>query len=219
MKKLLSDTANYPINLKNLDEFPPTLYIEGEILKSDQLAVAIVGTRSPTDYGIKMAHKFSFTLAKRGVTIISGMARGIDSVAHKAALRAGGRTIAVLGSGLDVIYPAENKILFNKIVKSGAVVSEFSPGTKPLPKNFLARNRIISGLSLAVLVVEGTKRSGTFSIAAKAANQNREVFAMPGRVDKPQSYAPHYLIENGAHIAQTPEDILVYLAEQFDTSL
>ena len=164
-----------------------------------------------TNYGQTMARKFSHTLAKKGITIVSGLAYGIDTVAHRAALSVSGRTIAVLGCGLDMVYPKENQGLAKKIEKDGALVSEFPPGTKPLPKNFLVRNRIISGLSLAVVVIEGERRSGTLSTAAHAANQGREVFAVPGRVDSALSGAPLFLIEQGATIARGPEDVLEYL--------
>lgn len=179
--------------------------ILGKILKKDKNAVAIVGTRMPTTKGKKLAHDFAYFLAGNGITIVSGLARGIDTEAHKATLDAGGRTIAVIGSGLDVIYPPENKKLADEISKSGAVVSEFPNGTKPLAKNFLARNRLIAKLSKAVLVIEGKKRSGTLSTASHAANLGVEVFAIPG------SEATDWLIENGASIARRPSDILQYL--------
>lgn len=198
----------YPVNLKAIQNQPKKLFIIGNILKKDSLAVAIVGSRKMTSYGKKMAYKFSFELAKKGVTIVSGLASGIDAIAHKAALDAKGRTIAVLGSGLDIIYPPENKRLANEIVKTGALVSEFPLGTKPRGVNFLVRNRIISGLSMAVLVVEGGRVSGTISTATWAANQGREVFAIPGPIDSEMSEAPNYLIEQGANIAKSPEDIL-----------
>ena len=184
------------------------LYIEGSLAPGDKKAIAIVGTRTPTQYGKNLAAQFSYELSKLGYTIVSGMARGIDTAVHTAALGAGGRTIAVVGNGLDVIYPPENKQLFLRIISQGAVISEFPEGTKPLPKNFLARNRIISGLALGVLIVEGRRRSGTLSTATHAANQGREVFAVPGPVTSRQSEAPLYLIEQGASIAKTPRDII-----------
>ena len=197
-----------PPNLQGLKGAPKKLYIKGEILPEDDLAVAIVGTRHPTQYGIQMARKFATELANEKICIISGLARGIDTVAHEAALKTGGRTIAVLGSGLDVIYPSENIKLANKIIKNGALVSEFPKGTKPLGRNFLARNRIVSGLSLAIIVVEGKEHSGTLSTAAHAANQGREVLAVPGQINCPQSFAPHYLIDNGARIARNVQDVI-----------
>lgn len=195
--------------LKN-SELQTDLYVLGEIKKADENAVAIVGSRKMSEKGKALAYKFSFELASVGFTIISGLARGIDSVAHRAALDAKGRTIAVLGSGLDVIYPPENKDLFNEIINTGhgAVVSEFPAGTKPFPKNFLARNRIISGLSKCVLVIEGARRSGTLSTVTWAANQGREVFVIPG------SEITDYLADNGATIANSPSDIIEYLNNQ-----
>jgi len=174
-------------------------------------AVAIVGTRTPTKYGREIAYKFSFELAKNGITVVSGLARGIDTIAHRAALDAGGRTIAVLGSGVDVIYPPENKNLAKEIAKQGGLISPFSKGTPPIGKNFLIRNELIVKLSKAVLVIEGRKRSGTLSTATHAANLGVEVFAIPGPVNSPLSDAPLYLIEQGARVASSPEDILEYL--------
>lgn len=200
----------YPENLLALpeNERPELLYISGKIKKSDRKAVGIVGSRKTTTYGRKMAEKFARELAENNITIISGLACGIDTVAHTGALRAGGRTIAVMGCGLDIIYPPENKLLAKKIRENGALISEFPLGTKPHAKNFLTRNRIISGLSLVVLVVEGAERSGTLSTAAWAASQGREVFAIPGPINSPLSAAPLFLIENGAQIAKAPKDIL-----------
>ena len=191
----------------------PPLYVEGSILPRDSKAVAIVGSRIPTKYGLKVAYDFAFFLAQNGVTIISGLARGIDTAAHNGALDGNGRTIAVFGSGLDIIYPYENKDLSEKITKFGALVSPFVYGTKPLGVNFLGRNKIIAMLSKVVLIVEGAKRSGTLSTAASAANLGIEVFAIPGPVDSETSYAPNYLIQNGARVAQSPRDILDYINE------
>lgn len=174
-------------------------------------AVAIVGSRTPTKYGHEIAYKFAYTLARNGVTIVSGLARGIDTVAHIAALDAGGETIAVLGSGIDIIYPPENKSLAERITQSGKLISPFPKGTKPIGKNFLIRNEFIAKLSQAVLVVEGRRKSGTISTATHAANLGIEVFAIPGPINSPMSEAPLHLIEQGARIAKTPEDILEYL--------
>jgi DNA processing protein len=172
------------------------------------LKFAIVGTRTPTKYGREMAYKFSFFLAKNGVTIVSGLARGIDTIAHQAALDAGGKTIAVLGSGKDIIYPPENKKLALEIAKHGEVISPFPDGTKPLPGNFLIRNELIVRLSLGVLVIEGRERSGTLSTSTHAANLGVEVFAIPGPINSPQSYLPNYLIKNGATLVTSPEEVL-----------
>jgi DNA processing protein len=192
--------------------------ILGELRPQDAKAVAIVGTRTPTTYGKDTAYRFACELAKNGVTIISGLARGIDTVAHEAALQAGGRTVAVLGSGLNIIYPPENKALARKIVKHGALVSQFAVGTKPLGKNFLLRNELIVRLSLAVVIVEGRQKSGTLSTAGHAANLGIEVFAVPGPINSPMSAAPHYLIEQGARVAKSPEDVLEYVNSLLDIS-
>ena len=199
----------FPGNLlqSNVD-LPERLWVKGKVLKRDSRAVAIVGSRHMSDYGARTARRFATEMARNGVTVVSGMARGIDSVAHQAAIDAGGRTIAVLGCGVDVIYPKEHKKLYELIVNNGAVVSEFPAGAVPLPKNFLQRNRLIAALSKVVLVVEGQRRSGTLSIANHAANLGVDVFAIPGRVDSALSELPNYLIESGAGVARKPQDIL-----------
>ena len=181
------------------------LYIKGNYLESDKNAVAIVGSRITSRRGEKLAYKFAFELAKNNITIISGLALGIDTVAHNACLAAGGRTVAVLAHGLDRIYPAANVGLADEIIKSGCLITKFKEGTTPFAKNFLARNQLIAGLSKAVLVIEGEKRSGSISTANHAANLGIEVFAVPG------SPATDWLIENGANIANSPQDILEYL--------
>ncbi len=181
-------------------------FIKGKIIPTDKNAVAIIGAREMSVRGEKLAYEFSYELAKNGITIVSGLARGIDTIAHTAALEVGGRTIAVIGSGLDVIYPPENKALFQRITKHGAVVSQFKNGIQPLGKNFLARNKLIAKLSQAVLVIEGKRRSGTLSTVAHAANLGKEVFVIPG------SEATDYLIEEGATIANGVVDILEYLS-------
>ena len=181
------------------------LFVLGKILKSDSDAIAVVGAREMTERGRKLTVHFVEKLVEAGFTIVSGLARGIDTVAHETALAAGGRTIAVLGSGIDVIYPHRNKSLAEKITKAGAVVSSFAKGTKPFGKNFLARNRIIVNLSQAVLVIEGARRSGTLSTASWAANDGTEVFVVPG------SEATDWLIEQGANVANDPADIIEYL--------
>lgn len=214
VKKL--SKSETPDNLEVLGDFlPEQLFVSGEILPQDSLAIAIVGTRTPTSVGVSTAYKLSFDLASAGVTIVSGLARGIDSVAHNAALEAGGRTIAVLGSGIDVIYPPKNADLYKKISKCGAVVSTFSLGQKPLPENFLARNRIVAALSLAVVVVEGRSRSGTLSTARHAAELGREVFAVPGDTKSPLSAAPNYLIKEGVTPVTNAWQILDYLKSMF----
>lgn len=182
------------------------LYIKGKLLKKDIKAIAVVGSRLSTPRGEALAKKFVKEFVKKGFTIISGLARGIDTVAHKSALLHGGRTIAVLGSGLDIIYPWENKGLSDEIIKHGALISPFKEGTKPLGKNFLARNRIIVKLSKAVVVIEGKKRSGTLSTASWAANEGVDVFAIPG------SEATDFLIGEGANSATNPKGVLDMMA-------
>lgn len=205
-------SSDYPINLKNIFAPPVILYYTGNLLKNDNNAIAVVGTRMATHYGKALAKKFSSELAKNGITIISGMARGIDSAAHRGAIEAGGRTIAVVGSGLDVIYPPENKKLFEEISKNGAVISEYSLRTKPDAQNFPKRNRIISGLSLGTLVVETNISGGALQTAAFALDQNREVFAIPGNLGVPQSEGTNLIIQKGeAKLVKKCDDILVEL--------
>ncbi len=203
---------NYPSQLKEIQSAPTVIYLKGKIEKTDKNSVAIVGTRKMSSYGKEVAEKFSSELASLGLTIISGLARGIDTVAHNSAIKAGGRTIAVLGCGLDSVYPPENSRLANEIIKCGsAIISEYPLGYPALPINFAARNRIISGLSKAVLVVEGRNKSGTLLTANHAAEQGREVFAVPGAITSPLSEAPLYLLKNGAKIATEVADILTEL--------
>lgn len=181
------------------------LNILGELKKLDSRAIAVVGSREMTERGKKLTEEFVKELVKNKITIVSGLARGIDTIAHETALKYGGRTIAVIGSGLDIIYPAENNDLAERISQNGAVVSGFEYGTKPLPQNFLARNQLIVKLSKAVLVIEGKRRSGTISTANHAANEGVEVYAIAG------SEATDYLIENGATAVQSPNEIVDYL--------
>ena len=203
---------DYPRNLKDIYDAPPVLYVKGKILKQDEAAVALVGARRATFYGIKVAQKLSGQLARLGITVVSGLARGIDEESHKAALKNKGRTIAVLGSGLNRIYPPENINLAEKIAENGAVVSEFPMDMGPLRGNFPIRNRIISGLSLGVVVVEAAKGSGSLITADCALEQNREVFAVPGNADSVNSQGANKLIKQGARLAQDAQDILEELA-------
>jgi DNA processing protein len=202
-----SDKA-YPPNLKDLPNAPIVLYIKGKLKVSDINAVAIVGSRKMTAYGREVTGKFSSELASFGVTVVSGLARGIDTEAHQAALSVGGRTIAVLGCGLDLVYPPENTQLASEIVHSGALLSEYPLGYPAIPLNFASRNRIISGLAKAVLVIEGAEKSGTLLTASHAAEQGRTVFAVPGQITSPLSGAPLFLIKNGAKMATSTKDIL-----------
>lgn len=182
-----------------------SLFVKGEILSQDSLAVAVVGARNASEKGIRFTEEFVKVFVAAGVTIVSGGARGIDTVAHRTALEEGGRTIAVLGCGVDIAYPAENRELFEEISRSGALVSQFPLGAGPLAENFKMRNAIIAGLSKAVLVVEGQRKSGTMNTASHAANQGIEVFAIPG------SPGTDWLIGEGATIANDPAIILEYL--------
>jgi len=202
----------YPQQLKNIYYPPLILYVLGDLTENDSQSISIVGTRTATDYGKTIATKFTTALAKQNITIVSGMARGIDSIAHKTALKQNGRTLAIIGSGLDVIYPPENKSLFHKIIEHGAVISEFSLGTKPDAQNFPKRNRIIAGISLGTLVIETRKNGGAMQTAKHALDQNKEVFAIPGNLTSEQSNGTNTLIQrNGAKLVTNPEDILIEL--------
>lgn len=205
---ITSEDKDYPSNLKLIYDPPPVLYIQGEIEKRDRLAIAIVGTRRCSYYGRKTADLLSYELTSRGFTIVSGMARGIDTASHRGALKAGGRTIAVLGSGLARIYPAENKELAVKIGKSGALISEFPLLTAPDRRNFPQRNRVISGLSLGVVVIEAPDKSGALITADLALEQGREVFAIPGNVDQPASSGTLRLIKQGAKLVTEGDDVI-----------
>ena len=202
------DDPAYPPRLLNIYNPPPVLYVKGDILEEDQWAVAVVGTRGATVYGKEAARQIAGNLARNGLTIVSGLARGIDSEAHRAALDAGGRTIAVLGSGVDVIYPAEGRKLAQTVVKRGALVSEYAMGTRPEAGNFPPRNRIISGLSLGVVIVEAGERSGALITADFALEQGREVFAVPGNIYRKKSLGTNKLIQQGAKPVLSVEDIL-----------
>ena len=198
----------YPERLREIAQPPPVLYANGRIEARDRWAVAVVGTRKPTAYGISAARDLGRVLGANGVLVVSGMARGIDAVAHLAALEAGGRTVAVLGSGLDQVYPPEHRTLASRIRSSGAVVSDYPLGTKPDAANFPPRNRIISGLAAAVVVVEAGEGSGALITADFGAEQGREVFAVPGSIYSRSSRGCHRLIENGARPLIAFEDVL-----------
>ena len=198
----------YPELLGQVMDPPTSLNTRGKIIRKDLLSVAVVGSRNPTPYGRHMARIISGGLAVSGVTVVSGLARGIDTEAHKAALDKGGRTLAVLGCGLDVDYPRGSGDLKRRIMASGALLSEFDPGTPPLPRNFPSRNRIISGLSLAVVVVQARQRSGSLITARWALDQGREVMTVPGRADDPLSAGPIALLRDGAAPVCHSDDIL-----------
>lgn len=199
----------YPARLKEIDDAPPLLYVKGELAPQDELSVAIVGTRRATPYGRQVAEEMSFQLAANRITVVSGLARGIDAIAHRSALQAGGRTLAVLACGLDLVYPPEHKKLASEIVERGALISEQPLGTQPRGDFFPRRNRILSGMSLGVLVVEGDLKSGALITADFANDQGREVFAVPGSVFSTQSRGTNLKIQRGeAKLVLKVDDIL-----------
>ena len=202
----------YPDLLKKIFDPPLILQIKGKLSKDDNYSIAMVGTRLPTNYGKIHAEKIAAELAEQNITIVSGMARGIDSICHFASLKKSGRTIAIIGSGLDIIYPPENKNLFERICENGAVISEFKLGTKPDAVNFPRRNRIISGLSLGCIIIETQIIGGAMQTARFALDQNREVYALPGNVNVKQSEGTNYLIQRGeAQLIKSAEDVLIDL--------
>ena len=205
---------SYPARLRMIADPPPVLYIKGAMRAEDDRAVAIVGSRSASDYGRRVTRDLARGLAGVGFTVVSGMARGIDGTAHECTLQAGGRTIAVLGSGVDRPYPPEHERLYRRISEQGAVISELPVATRPMSFNFPARNRLISGLSLGVVVVEATEKSGSLITAALALEQGREVFAVPGEVGASRSRGAHRLIRQGAKLVETVNDIVEEIAPQ-----
>ena len=207
-------SPGYPARLRMIADPPPFLYVKGVLAAEDERAVGIVGSRSASDYGRRVARDLSRGLASLGFTVVSGMARGIDGAAHESALRAGGRTIAVLGSGVERPYPPEHEGLYRRICENGAVVSELPVGTRPMAFNFPARNRLISGLSLGVVVVEATEKSGSLITAGMALEQGREVFAVPGEAGASRSRGAHRLIRQGAKLVETVDDIIEEIAPQ-----
>jgi DNA processing protein len=198
----------YPPKLAEIPDPPSLLYVRGSVEPADQIAIALVGSRKCTPYGLRIAERLASSLARVGLTVVSGLARGIDAAAHRGALAAGGRTIAVLANGLGEVYPPEHEGLAREVADSGALISESPMGQSPLAGLFPQRNRIISGLSLGVVVVEATPRSGSLSTAKHATDQNREVFAVPGPVDSLPSRGCHHLIRDGARLVETVDDIL-----------
>ena len=202
------DSELYPVSLKSIYDPPLVLFVKGEILPQDYFSIAIVGTRLASFYGRAMSEKLSRQLAEKGFTIVSGGARGIDTFSHQAALRAKGRTLAVLGCGLDIAYPSENKKLFEEIAKKGAIVSEFSLSTRPDKGNFPMRNRIISGLSLGVVVIEAPHKSGALITVTHANEQGREVFSVPGHADSFVSKGSNQLLREGAKLVENADDII-----------
>jgi len=207
----LNDTL-YPKMLKLIENPPIVFYYKGRLGSDNRYAIGIVGSRRPTYYGISVAEKLSEELASIGFTIVSGMARGIDSCAHEGAIKAGGRTIAVFGSGINVPYPPENRALMRKIIESGCIVSEYPPDTLPVKENFPQRNRLISGMALGVIVVEATMKSGALITAELAVEQGREVFAVPGNINSENSKGTNTLIKRGAILIRDAKDVVNELA-------
>ncbi|MGE5674126.1 MAG: DNA-processing protein DprA [Mycobacterium leprae] len=203
--------VDYPVRLLMTPDPPPYLFVDGPWQPDNRPTVAVVGTRKPTAYGLKVADRLGRELAEAGAVVISGMARGIDSAAHRATLAAGGTTVAVLGGGADVVYPPESGALYKAIRGTGAVMSEQPPGTAPRPEHFPERNRIISGLADGILVVEAGERSGTLITVARALEQGRDVFAVPGPITSPLSVGPNRLIREGAGLVTGAQDILTAL--------
>ena len=214
MIELRSGDPRYPALLSAIPS-PPALFVRGVLHADDALAIAIVGSRRPTPYGIAVAEQLAGDLAGRGVTIVSGLARGVDTAAHRSALAAGGRTLAVFGCGVDIVYPPENGELARAIETRGALVSQFAPGMPALPGNFPARNRTLAGLALGVVVVEATERSGALITAGFAGDLGRETFAVPGRITSPTSVGTHRLIQDGAKLVTCWQDIVSELPEQW----
>ena len=208
VRALTWDDPSYPVRLRETDDPPPVLYVRGQIIP-DEWAVSVVGTRRPTPYGRQVAEEMSYQLAANRITVVSGLARGVDAIAHRAALSAGGRTVAVLACGLDIIYPPEHTKLAREIIEAGVLISDYPLGTQPRGDYFPRRNRILSGISLGVLVVEGDVKSGAMITARLALDQNREVFAVPGSVFSAQSRGTNTLIQRGeAKLVLRVEDVL-----------
>lgn len=213
--KTTPDSHNYLRILSSIPTPPKELFYKGRLPDSRVPSVAIIGTRRPTRYGVEVCHMLAYDLAKKGVTIISGLALGIDGIAHKAALEAGGNTIAVLGNSVDTIYPATNRDIGENILKSGgAIISEYEPPTPARDFQFLERNRIVSGLSDAVIIIEAAKRSGTLATAAHALAQGRDVFVVPGNITSPLSAGCNALLKQGANPITCAEDVLEVIAPQ-----
>jgi DNA processing protein len=206
------EDEEYPPALKQIPLPPPFLFVRGTLARDDALAIALVGSRRPTGYGLRMAERLAGDLAARGVTIVSGLARGVDTGAHRGAMGAAGRTLAVLGSGVDVVYPPENRGLAREVTAAGAVVSQFPMGTPPLPAHFPIRNRVIAGLALGTVVVEAAERSGALITARLAGEIGREVYAVPGNVSSPVSQGTNQLIQDGARLVRDWEDVVAELA-------
>ncbi len=212
------DDGRYPERLKNIGYPPSFLFVQGDLRPEDDLAVALVGTRQASHYGMRVSRSLARDLTAQKVTVVSGLARGIDIAAHQGALEGGGRTLAVLGCGLDVVYPPENREFYRRIPQQGALISEFPLGTPPEPHNFPIRNRLISGLSRGVVVVEAPLKSGALITADRALEQGREVMAVPGPINSPTSAGAHRLIQQGAKLVHDVRDILEEISPTFQAS-
>ena len=208
VKTLTCNDQDYPSRLKEIYDYPPLLYVRGSLLPEDEWCLSVVGTRRASVYGKQVTDEMVTDLAQSKITIVSGLAKGIDTIAHQSALAAGGRSIAVFACGLDTVYPIENASLARSIMQQGALLSEYSLGTRPRPENFPRRNRIMSGLSLGVLVIEADETSGAIITAHLALEQNREVFAVPGSILSPASRGTNHLIQEGAKLVRDYTDIL-----------
>ena len=207
-KLITLDDESYPILLRTLSDRPTVLYCRGEFTNSADKSVAVVGTRKPSKYGLDAASQLSYHLAQQGVTIVSGLAQGIDSAAHRGALKANARTVAVMATGIDSIYPRENEELAEQIIENGAIITEMPIGSAPLGKNFPRRNRIISGMSLGVLVVEAPEKSGAMNTVSHATDQGRDVFALPHNIFSPSGRGSNALIQDGAKLVMRVSDVL-----------
>jgi DNA processing protein len=201
-------SPDYPKLLREMTDPPPLLFVQGELVKRDEMSVALVGTRKCTPYGATVARRLATELARRGFTIVSGMALGIDAEAHEGALEASGRTVAVMASGSDITYPSSHRDLRKRIAESGAVITEYAFGTEPLRERFPDRNRLIAGLSLGTLVVEAPGKSGALITASLAAEYGRQILAVPGNIDSPNSHGCHELIKDGARLVEVAEDVI-----------
>jgi DNA processing protein len=208
VRAITENDPAYPARLKEIYDCPPLLYVMGTLVPEDEWAIAVVGTRRASIYGRQVAEETVADLARNRITIISGLAKGIDSIAHRTALAVGGRTIAITGCGLDIVYPSEHVTLAQKITEQGALISEFPLGTRPKAEHFPLRNRIMSGMSLGVLVIEAGERSGATITAHRAVEQNREVFAVPGSIFSPVSKGTNRLIQEGAKLVRNCADVL-----------
>jgi DNA processing protein len=211
---LTAADENYPCSLKNFEDAPVVLYIKGQTDCLDQASVALVGSRAASYYGIRSARGFARSFTQAGMTVVSGLARGIDTAAHQGSLEAGGKTIAVVGCGFNYVYPKENSSLMEDISHNGAVVSEFAFTMPPLKHNFPWRNRIISGLSLATVVIEAGPRSGALITVDYALSQNKDVFVLPANIDSPTAAGSNRLIQDGARVALSPDDVLSQIRQE-----